>query len=77
MAEPTYDARPLDKSGSPLPEPADDVVELTPPPELTPEEKHRQLMLVCPHRQAGGGTGAVADSAVQGSVSCAFLYANF
>lgn len=45
MAEPTYDARPLDKSGSPLPEPTDDVVELTPPPELTPEEKHRQLML--------------------------------
>lgn len=45
MAEPTYDARPLNIPAEALPEPADDVVELTPPPELTPEERHRQMML--------------------------------
>ena len=45
MADPTYDARPLNIPAEALPEPADDVVALTPPPELTPEEKHRQLML--------------------------------
>lgn len=45
MADPIYDARPMNSSDNPLPEPDEDVVELTPPPELTPEEKHRQLML--------------------------------
>lgn len=45
MAEPSYDARPLNIPAEALPEPVDDVVELTPQSELTPEEKHRQLML--------------------------------
>ncbi len=44
MAQPTYDAKPA--SARELPEPADDIVELTPPPEPTPEERHRQMMLM-------------------------------
>jgi len=45
MAEPTYDAQPVTTAAG-LPEPADDIVELSPPPEPSPEERHRQMMLM-------------------------------
>lgn len=46
MAESTYEAQPVDSGDSNLPEPAEDVVELTPPPGPTPEEQHRQMLLL-------------------------------
>lgn len=46
MAQSTYDAQPLPGSAAPLPEPADDIVELTPPPAPTPEEQQRQMLLL-------------------------------
>jgi hypothetical protein len=43
MASPVYEAQTPGNDN--LPDPAEEVVTLTPPPEPTPEERHRQLML--------------------------------